>query len=328
VTPRRSCGKIRSVADPAARIGASTVIHFEVGEYFFHYTSRDAAFEHILPERRLRLSPYARMRDPLEAKAPNFGAAMTVPPNEVEVDEMNHVWFEARELVGRKRAEAKLLSLTIDATDYKPQDEMFGRGYARARMWEQYAEKHQGVCLVFERAGLTALVEKQIDERGSRACAGPVRYSRTGLLGTGASTLMPTQGITGAQLAAEHLAQNVGPLFLLKLIDWQSEHEFRFVELADGNEYTYVDFGDTLRAVVLGDRFPGWQIYGAIEMCRPLDAELWQMAWELNRPLPLKPRLPDGRIVEPDGTVTAARGPFTHEFTHEDLGEALGGESE
>jgi hypothetical protein len=42
----------------------------EVDDYIFHYTTRDAAFGHIIPERRLRLSPYRRMRDPLESKDP------------------------------------------------------------------------------------------------------------------------------------------------------------------------------------------------------------------------------------------------------------------
>lgn len=36
------------------------------GKYFFHYTTRDAAFGGILLSRRLRLSPYGVMRDPLE----------------------------------------------------------------------------------------------------------------------------------------------------------------------------------------------------------------------------------------------------------------------
>ena len=33
-----------------------------------HYTTAEAAFEHILPEERLRMSPYADMRDPIENK--------------------------------------------------------------------------------------------------------------------------------------------------------------------------------------------------------------------------------------------------------------------
>jgi hypothetical protein len=34
------------------------------GDYFFHYTSADTAFEHIVQKRTLQLSPYSTMRDP------------------------------------------------------------------------------------------------------------------------------------------------------------------------------------------------------------------------------------------------------------------------
>jgi hypothetical protein len=35
---------------------------------------------------------------------------------------------------------AKLLSLPVDAPSYTGTAEIFGRGWARARMWEQYAD--------------------------------------------------------------------------------------------------------------------------------------------------------------------------------------------
>lgn len=33
-----------------------------------HYTDASAVFEHILPEQRLRMRPYHRMRDPAESQ--------------------------------------------------------------------------------------------------------------------------------------------------------------------------------------------------------------------------------------------------------------------
>lgn len=294
----------------------------EAGNYFFHYTTRQSAFDHILPERQLRLSPYVRMRDPLEAQAPWLGAGLAVPEDAVEEEKLQFAYFEAQRLVAERRAEAKLLSLTIDASADEDTDEVFGRGYSRARMWEQYAETHRGVCLVFKRAELAELVERQIETRAGRSIAGPVRYSTTGLQGTAATTLMPTQGVTGENLASEHLARHAGSFFFLKLADWESEHEYRFVELTRGDEYTYVDFDNTLAAVILGEKFPAWQIYGAIEMCKPLGAKLWQMAWQMNRPLALLCRLPDGRIVEADGNIRPAA---DEPLTNEDLTAALSG---
>lgn len=275
----------------------------EPGSCFFHYTSREAAFEHILPERRLRFSPYKRMRDPLEAQAPSLGAGMMVPDDPVEADQLQVTYMQARELLAARRAEAKLLSLTVDATTSTEPDAVFMRGYSRARMWEQYAEAHRGVCLVFQRDALTEVAERQIEERAGVSVAGPVRYTTTGLSRSGAATLMPTPGVDADQLVTEHLQRYRAAFFLEKLTDWESEHEFRFVELTAGEDFAFIEFGDALKGVILGAEFPGWQIYGALEMCRLAGAEIWQMAWELNRPFPLKPELPDGRIVEPDGPL-------------------------
>jgi hypothetical protein len=40
----------------------------EPGELLYHYTTLMSAVIHILPTRRMRLSPFTRMRDPREAK--------------------------------------------------------------------------------------------------------------------------------------------------------------------------------------------------------------------------------------------------------------------
>jgi len=39
------------------------------GRFVAHYTSASSAFEHVLPDRQLRLSSFANMRDPRESKA-------------------------------------------------------------------------------------------------------------------------------------------------------------------------------------------------------------------------------------------------------------------
>jgi hypothetical protein len=38
----------------------------DLADTLCHYTTADAAFGHIVPSGELRMSPYARMRDPLE----------------------------------------------------------------------------------------------------------------------------------------------------------------------------------------------------------------------------------------------------------------------
>ena len=118
------------------------------GEFFFHYTTREAAFDSILPDGQLRLSPAHLVNDPLESNPAFLGAEFGLSDNP-EVDYENQVAaMEAGTRLQQLRRHSKVLSLTIDAAGHEGDAEVFGRGYARARMWQQYAENHQGVCLM------------------------------------------------------------------------------------------------------------------------------------------------------------------------------------
>jgi hypothetical protein len=102
------------------------------GDFFFHYTTADAAFSHILPSRMIRMTPYPMMRDPTESKDWRFTS---------ESPQMDHVARAIEEALNGIRAR-----LAVDAEGYEDVvSAPFGRGYARARMWEQYADNHAGV---------------------------------------------------------------------------------------------------------------------------------------------------------------------------------------
>ena len=82
-----------------------------------------------------------------------------------------------------------------EARDYKSKirvaafclDQPFGnmdnqgrRGYARPRMWAQYAENHHGVCIVLDRAGLDQAIRQRYPEQGaSWMRSGKVQYIET-----------------------------------------------------------------------------------------------------------------------------------------------------
>ncbi len=82
---------------------------------------------------------------------------------------------------------------------------------------------------------------------------------------------------TADEIVAEHVRTQLPWLFFTKLLDWQSEHEYRFVESSMDDGYTFVGIGDTLAGVILGSKFPEWQAHGARELCESVDAMLWLM---------------------------------------------------
>jgi hypothetical protein len=272
------------VSGLAARLGR---IYGEPGDFFYHYTTREAAFGHILPDRQLRLSPYARMRDPMEAKAPLLGAAYSVDDDPTMKNAMQEVWIDAWSKIVARRNHTKLLSLTVDAAGYTGATEAFGRGWSRARMWEQYAERHQGVCLLFRRDAFHDVALGQLRQRSPQSCAGEVRYTQSGILEEDAYMMVVHRGSNADELAREHLRTHIDAFFFRKLQDRESEHEYRFVEPSGDENYSFVHVGDTLAAAIVGAEFPAWQVPAAIEACRAAGADAFQLEWDtLNTPIP------------------------------------------
>jgi hypothetical protein len=257
------------------------------GDFVFHYTTRDAALGHILPTRRLRLSPAWRMRDPLESKPGAVPSAYAAPTGRRAAAAVQRTAAEATWLLHQRRGCSKILSLTVDAPGYQGDAEIFGRGYTRARMWEQYAEQHMGVCLMFHRERLHERVLTELSNRTTAAWAAEVTYTQRGLLGdSAASTLTPSVGQEAADAVERHIQQHWKAIFFTKLLDWQSEHEFRYVESSIDAGCTYVDIGDTLAGVMVGQEFPSWQIPALLSICEEVGAVPWQMTWKLSRPWP------------------------------------------
>ena len=260
-------------------------IDLDTSECFFHYTTREAAFEHILPTGKLRFSTYEQMRDPMENRWRWGGAWFISPEEDPRVREK--LFFEfLRGSQGIFR-QAHLLALTVDAEDYAPNAEWFKRGWSRARMWEHYAEKHAGVCLVFDKKRLIANVGNDLGSRNPPfpPYHAPVEYSETGPdLELSLGEFPPT--IDGPFIAA-YIEEHRDQLFFQKVQDWQTEYEYRFVTLADPEQPLYVDYGDALVGIVAGEQIPDWQRPGAIATGREVGIEPVIMNWEMGRPLPV-----------------------------------------
>jgi DUF2971 family protein len=266
------------------------------GELLFHYTTRAAAFEHILPTEKLRFSPYRAMRDPLENKAwrpppaAYWSSAAQGKPGDSGHPETNYWQFNA--WASEIWDQAHLLAFTVDADDYSEEAKAFGRGCARARMWEQYGEAHAGVCLVFDRNLLVETINESLE---AQDLASPyhhrVEYTEAGKRPWALEPDMLTSEVTQERVA-KFIEDHHDELFFLKAKDWRSEYEYRFVVTAppdlDGH---FVNFGDSLRCIVAGERFPDWQIAGALDLAAAQGADALRLDWD-NEPF-LTTLLPD-----------------------------------
>jgi hypothetical protein len=214
------------------------------------------------------------------------------------------------------RAQCCLLSLTVDAEGYTaPDDAPFGRGYGRARLWERYGDNHAGVCLCFARPDLEQRARDALGNVEAKA----VRYTPGGRATSPAMRLpdfrvaermaaarrrvreLLDNGLTReaeevqeeavktvqgeiAEYAAEFLGDHGDELFFLKTDDWQSEREYRIFTILEEPGYAYVPYGPTLRAVIVGERFPESEMAAAERACSEAGVELRRMAWPGGSP--------------------------------------------
>jgi Protein of unknown function (DUF2971) len=262
----------------------------EPDRYFFHYTTRDS-FGGILSGRKLRLSPYEKMRDPLENQPWNFTFfSGSGPTDDAALIAKVKTQDRFKEAASKRiKKGCHLLSLTIDA---KPspgsEHELFSRGWARARLWEQYAEKHQGVCLVFDRdrlvqhAGGAAFIR----DRSADLYAGPVSYDDRGLR----KPIFDQHAVESEpDYLDEYIATHHEALFFRKTLDWETEHEYRFVavsKLEPGScdaPSLSMDYGDALTHVIAGEHLPGWQRVAVETACREIGAEALLIKWKNYR---------------------------------------------
>jgi hypothetical protein len=146
---------------------------------------------------------------------------------------------------------------------------------------------HCGACLLFERPKL----ERAIRDTSPRehTYMRDVDYTREGIATRRGPirTLIDERIFDGkerAQAVADYVAARHDAFFFLKSDDFATEYEYRVVLAAGSDEYAYIDYGDALVGIVLGERFPVWQRPAAVAACADLDVKLGRMHWEHGRP--------------------------------------------
>lgn len=234
------------------------------------------------------MSPYALMRDPAENKDLTPGTAFFAQ------DGVDHerAYGEALWMIKQERDRMRLLSTTRDVK-VQPR-EAFGSCWARPRVWEQYADAHRGVCLVFSR---DAFVAALIQRFGDSIEFEEVEYTPQGIAGSDAvRTLIDDRlfnASTRTQAVLDYLTTNRHDLFFLKSDDWTTEYEFRGLLTSAEDEYAFAEYGTSLRAVVLGEKFPEWQIAGAKQVCDAINVELKRIVWWNGRPITVRAKASD-----------------------------------
>lgn len=259
-----------------------------------HYTRADTAFERILvPDGKLKMSAFNEMRDPLENQDP-FVYPEFLDASEAEFERSLKAAYGA---LWRLRDNIRLLSLTQSAawTEGPDRSEMYSKPWARPRMWEQYADNHAGVCLVFDKKrllnGFSSLDDGEFRD-------GPVRYTPAGYAASAAAREFKLDGYDDASAdarLANYVERHHDDFFLLKTGDWEAEHEYRVLLFSKKKlpDPYLVPYERALTRVILGAKFPAWQAAGVRQVLSHLSkrVDISQMSWHRGHPMTF--RLPE-----------------------------------
>ena len=266
-------------------------------DVIFHYTNADT-LKKILKSGNIRLSPLSRTNDPLERR--EWAPYVLLPMLEDGADSSTLSLVDEQIDVIREVTDHHLrrgARLACFCQDREPSDDSlpfshFHRGWARARMWDQYGDEHSGACVVFRKNDLAYVVgEGRTHEEGDVYVWGNVIYRDA-----------PTTTVLNWDEIREHGIDQVldreqskkfaaTELYLRKVRDWESEQEYRLVHVrwdAPADEIDApldVSFASTLTAVILGEAFPEDEVDLIRELVAQYpDVEIWRCRWETGDP--------------------------------------------
>jgi hypothetical protein len=224
-------------------------------ELLYHYTRPSVAIDHILKNRTLRFGMYTNTNDPKESKTWQFDLGSNWRPDFGKYDMTSLSSWLSTEI----KAKARLACFSMDTPPLigNHLEDIFRRGFCKPRMWAHYAERHTGVCLVFDRQKLRQLVEGRF-ETGHLIFGGPVEYVDRGVVRrledqAYVINVDHLESVGREAYARDHLVTHFKRLFFEKMTDWRDESEYRLVVVAEPGGDLYFEFCNALVGIVFGE---------------------------------------------------------------------------
>jgi Protein of unknown function (DUF2971) len=253
-------------------------------EFAYHYTGPETLVKHILPTDRIRFSRFTQTNDPRECKDWTSGLHTIGDFGRLTHRQGELLQIEASSLL---RSCCRLFCATADDPSALGMgiDNIYSRGFCRPRMWDQYAMRHTGACLIFERARFDRQVRAVIPT-GVQIHSGPVVYrnrSQVPYLGKPDAFMLNFDDVQSMSLPSavqRHLEKFHNELFFEKATDWGDEKEIRWLlHLADDQDL-YVPIGDSLVGIVITTDFSLENQQALGECARGRSIDIGELRWK------------------------------------------------
>ncbi len=255
--------------------------------FVYRYRSMTRALSE-LDHGTLRISPFPELNDPKEFADWRFGFAA----RRNFLPDQNWPDLEQQASAYAKNF-AKVFCATLDddsALDRENVNNIWGRGFSRPRMWQQYADDYRGVCMVFDRAALGAAIRSSVPE-GSLHIADRVKYSNTPRVFVMHPSLNPfmldydrMNAVGLRQAMTEHIGLHREMLFFHKASDWQTEKEYRWLVWDTEHKDIIFKFGEALKAIVVGLKPSQEYLHKLHDACARVSVPVWELRWSNGAP--------------------------------------------
>lgn len=221
-------------------------------EFLFHYTTYSAALG-ILLSQQMRLGPLVNKNDPLEFEDHRDDGRVIHENHSIE--ESAIIVEDYINAVDEKMRSVRFASFAMDMPFYNPPKDSqencynnLSKGWARSRMWAQYADSHKGVCLIFDKENLVKSFKNAFDSCDTYCKE--VTYT---------NNLYPLQESLAQNCMSLLTSEKIDFLFQ-KCQDFRDEQEFRLLlvdkSLKSPDELVSFSISDSLCGVIPGVRFP------------------------------------------------------------------------
>jgi len=254
--------------------------------FLYHYTKATTALDYIFKNRELRFGSYASTNDPKESKAWEFDLG-TNENRDLGKYKMSEVssWLSA-EL--KQRTNLVCFSMDTAPLTGDHLTDIFKRAFSKPRMWSQYADRHTGVCIVFDWKKLAGLIQSQFGS-ADLVLAGPVSYiDRSVVRDLSAHEYMinvDAMEILGREAYVQtHLRAHYKSLFFEKMIDWRDEVEWRWVVFSDREGDLYLDVRDSVAGLIFGENTEEKVVQDLMDLTEGWGLRYMGLKWKNSSP--------------------------------------------
>lgn len=197
-------------------------------DIIYHYTKANTAIDFILYTKNLKFSHRRESNDPIESRtAERIAISDSEDLHEfiINLENKFHQVCFCKNQMGGDIASEKWQG------DFEGNEEFFG--FAKSRMWEQYADKYTGVCIAFSKEKILEL-NKELN-----LLNGNIKYMTYSKLSYKKLGYISEKYLSrvGEEKAKKQIASLIKKSFFYKHKDYKGENEYRIGVLPDENKF-------------------------------------------------------------------------------------------